>query len=226
MSEQSKFPRRPSTIFNDFKYPMPRSTKPVEGAKFPAIWMWEIGLNGKIFFKVRDGLEGSDDRNAKNKEVELTFSQRNSLLFTLQEAVSNPEFQSAQVQVKKRLYNPQTKRFNDDPSILATFTVIRTKSGEIKVHFARGSYELVFNMNDELLSMRTKNMEGSMEDNVGLASRAYTSSFIKFSEKFLDIEEWNRYSRETKNDTKSNSNNNTQNNSQSSTDFDDEDFDF
>ena len=198
MSEQTKFPRRPATIFNDFKFDMPRSTKPVDGAKFPATWTWEIGLSGKIFFKVNDGIYGEQDRNAKNKEVELDLFDRNQLLFVLEEAVRNQEFASTQVIVRDKLYNNQLGRYNEQPSVIATFTVARNKNGEIKVNFVRGSYELTFNMTSELLQMKTKDAEGNMGENLGLASRAYTYSFLKFSAKFLDIEEWSRYTRPEK----------------------------
>lgn len=198
MSDQPKFPRRPATIFNDFKYDMPRSTKPVEGAKFPATWNWEIGLSGKIMFKCNDGIYGKEDRNAKNKEVEMNLFDRNQLLFVLNSAVNDPEFSSTQVLIRDKLYNNQTGRFNDTPSVLATFTVVRTKNGEIKVNYARGSYEVTFNMNSEKLIMKTKDINGAVEENVGLASRAYTDSFVRFSRQFLNFEEWTRYSREDK----------------------------
>ena len=230
MSEPSKFPRRPATLFNDFKFAMPRSTKPVEGAKYPATWTWEIGLTGKIMFKVNDGIYGTEDRNAKNKEVELNAFDRNSLLFVLQEAVSDKDFASTQVFIRAKLYNNQTGRFNDTPSVMATFTIIRTKAGEIKVNYARGNYELTFNMADENLLMKTKDINGGVVENPGLASRAYTSSFIKFSSKFLDQEEWNRYSREDKKGkTGGGSGGGKQGASQQSStpsDFVDEDFDF
>lgn len=197
MSQQPQFPRRPATIFNDFKYDMPKSTKPVDGARFPATWTWEIGVNGKIHFKVNDGIYGQQDANAKNKEVELSWLQRGQLLFVLQEAVNNKDFETSQVVISKKLYNNSTKRFNDTPTVMATFTIIRTKTGEIRVNFARGTYELMFVFNDDKLIIRTKTADGTIE-NVGLASRAYTNSFIAFSTKFLDHEEWARYTREDK----------------------------
>lgn len=195
--QQQQFPRRPQTIFNDFKYDMPKSTKPVEGAKFPATWMWEIGNNGKIYFKVNDGIYGQNDQNAKNKEVELTFIQRNQLFFILEEAVRDKDFTSSQVIISKQQWNRAANRMNDEPSVQATFTIVRTKEGEIRINFARGTYELMFVMNDNKLIVRSKDVDG-VKENVGLASRAYVSAFVRFSQKFLDAEEWNRYTRETK----------------------------
>lgn len=237
---QQQFARRPATIFNDYKYDMPKSTKPVDGARFPATWTWEIGNNGKIYFKVNDGIFGQQDANAKNKEVELSWQQRNQLLLVLKEAIDNPNFETSQVIVSKKLWNKAQNKPNDTPSVMATFTIIRTKTGEIRVNFARGTYELMFVMNDEKLSIKTKGADGQVVDNVGLASRTYTMSFINFSSKFLDQEEWSRYSREEKNKGGNGGNNNNggggnkygNNNGggnggggNQTKDFDDEDFD-
>ena len=241
--EQSKFPRRPATIFNDFKFDMPKTTKPVEGAKFPATWTWEIGTTGKIMFKVNDGIFGRDDRNAKNKEIELSVFNRNQLLFVLEQAATDKEFKSTQVIVRDRIWNNQMNRMNDTPSVIATFTVARNKNGEIKVNYVRGSYEVTFNMTSSLMQMKSKNSEsGEVEENAGLASRAYTFTFVQFSRKFLDNEEWNRYSREPKkgngngggnrngggnnNWNNNNGGGNSSSNQPSQKDFEDEDFDF
>lgn len=198
MDQKSQFPRRPETIFNDYKYDMPKSTKPVDGAKYPATWNWEIGLNGKIHIKINDGIYGQQDQNAKNKEVELNFLQRNQLLYVLEQAASDKDFESSQVLIQKKLFNRQTNRMNDTPSLQATFTIIRTKSGEIRVNFARGTYELMFIMNDDNLIIRSKGVDGTVNENPGLASRAYVMAFCSFSRRFLDNEEWTRYARAPK----------------------------
>lgn len=199
MNEPQVFARRPATIFNDFKYPLPATLKPVDGARFPATWNWEIAAKGnKIFMKVNDGVYGKDDPNAKLKEVELNFYERNSLLYVLEEAINNPDFTSSQIDIKRKLWNRAANKPNDVPTIQATFTVIRGKTGEIRVHYKRSTYEVTFAMTSEFLACRTRNENGEWVDNPGLASRAYTRAFVEFSKKFLDPEEWNRYEREQK----------------------------
>ena len=47
--DMSNTPRRPQTMLNDFRYPMPKSDKPVDGNKYPARATWECGLNGNIY---------------------------------------------------------------------------------------------------------------------------------------------------------------------------------
>lgn len=195
-------PRRPATIFNDFKYPMPQTAKPVEGAQWPAVWNWEVSVDGsKIFFRVRDGIFGKDDPNAKLKEVEMNIFQRGALMFYLEEAITNPNFSSAQFQVKQKLYNQSSGGFNREPSVVATFTVIRRKAGDIRVHFRRSTYELTFLMSSELIHATVRNEAGEYVDDPGLASRAYTHAFIKATEK-LDEREINNYRRAEKNGDK------------------------
>lgn len=200
MSEQ--FLRRPETILNDFKYPMPTAIKPRDGQKYPSTWVWDIAAKGnKVFFKINDGVYGKDDPNKKLKEVELKAHHRNALLNVIDEAITNPNFGSSQYDVKDKLYNRQTGRFNDTLSVLATFTVIRGKRGEIRVHYKRSTYEETFALSTEYIAIRTRNEEGVFVPDPGLSSRAYARYFVDFSRKFLDIEEWNRYSRKPKDDS-------------------------
>lgn len=198
MSEQSQFPRRPATLFNDFKFDMPKSLKPVDGAKFPATWTWEISLSGTPSFKVNDGIYGKDDKNARNKEVPLSAIKRNELLYVLKESINNPLFTSAQVVILDTLWNNSTGKFNTELSTLATFTIKKTADGEILVHFVRGTYEVTFSFTDPKLQIKTKDANGNIAIDKGLASRAYVDSFVLFSSKFLDNEEWARYTREAK----------------------------
>lgn len=192
-------PRRPATLFNDFKYPMPQTAKPVEGAQWPAQWNWELSVDGsKIFFKIRDGIFGKDDPNAKLKEVELNIFERNALMFYLEEAISNPNFSSAQYPVRQKRYNQSNGGYDREPSTIATFTIIRRKAGDIRVHYRRSTYELTFLMSSDLIKATVRNDKGEYVDDPGLASRAYTRAFIKATEA-LNEREINNYRRKDKN---------------------------
>lgn len=191
-------PRRPATLFNDFKYPMPQTAKPVEGAQYPAVWNWELSVDGsKVFFKVRDGIYGKDDQNYKLKEVEMNIFERNGLLYLLEEAISNPDFSSSQYPVKQKVYNQSSGGYNREPSVVATFTVIRRKSGDIRVHYRRSTYELTFLMSTDLMRVSTRNENGEYNEDIGLSSRAYTRAFIAASIE-LNGKEVNNYQRKDK----------------------------
>lgn len=227
------FVRRPSTLFNDFRYPMPTSDKPVEGAKYPARWTWELGLSGgTIYFKVNDGVYGKDDRNAKSKEVEMSVFDRNSLFNLMEEACNNREFTKAQYTVKKTQFGTGG-RMNDHPSTLGTFTVIRTQDGRIMVGFTKGTYKVMFPFTSPYESViMVTNSDGEAVEDKGLMSRVYCKAFTKFSRKFLDQYEWENYkAREKKGDNNNgnrnnNGNNGAGNNRQSSPDVDFEDIEF
>lgn len=232
MNQQFQGPRRPQTIFNDYKYDMPKSTEPVSGQKFKARWTWELGNNGKVYFKIQDGAYGRDDPNAKNKEIELSFFERDALFAVLEEACANKDFKMQQVQIRDKLYNQQMRKWNEEASIEATFTVRKEENGEIRVAYARGTYKVNFVFNHEHLLVMTKDASGNAAASVEIASRIYTRSFISFSRKFLDLHEWDKYKRpESKNGNNNNNNNNkngnnnNNNNSNAMPDFDD-DIDF
>lgn len=230
MSSQ-QFATRPITIFRDFNSPMPKSTQPVEGAKGKATWEWQFGVdNNKIFFKVNDGLYGAADKNARNKEVELNFADRNDLLNLLLLAVEQPNFTQAQHIVKKKQWNNQIKRFNDEPTTLCTFTVRKNPKGLITVVYARGTYKVEFAMINPNSEILVKTESGEIERDLRLMSASYVRSFVNFSSKFLDPHEWDNYKAPEKKENQgrsNNYNNNQNNNSNSSSEFDfDEDIAF
>lgn len=191
-------PRRPATIFNDFRYPMPQTAKPVEGAQWPAQWSWELSVDGsKVFFKIRDGIFGKDDPNAKLKEIELNIFERNALLFYLEEAVSNPNFSSVQYPVRQKRYNQSSGGYDREPSTVAMFTIIRRKAGDIRVHYRRSTYEVTFLMSSDLIRASVRNESGEYIEDIGLSSRAYTRAFITAS-LGLNEKEINNYRRKEK----------------------------
>jgi hypothetical protein len=191
---QDQIQRRPQTMFNDFRYPMPTSDKPVEGAKYPARWTWECGLNGNIYFKVNDGVWGQQDKNAKSKEVELSVFDRGALFGLIEEAIRNPDFTKSQYLVKKTTFG-QGGRMNDHPSILATFTIIRDAEGCIKVGYTKGTYKVMFPFTSPYDSVILMAGPGGGEpvENRGLMSRVYAKAFIDFSRVKLDDYEFTNF---------------------------------
>lgn len=214
MSNQQQFARRPQTMFNDYRYPMPKSDKPVEGAKYQARWTWEFSATGSAtFFKVNDGIFGKDDRNAKSKEVELSVFDRNALFNLMEEACDNPSFTKAQYHVKKIMFGNQG-RLNDHPSTLGTFTVIRDSEGKIHVGYTKGTYKVMFPFTSPFESTIMVSTDGGEpREDRGLMSRVYCKAFIKFSRKFLDQYEWENYKPKEKKDNGGNGNGGNRGNS-------------
>lgn len=202
--DMNNTPRRPQTMFNDFRYPMPKSDAPVEGAKFPASWTWELGLNGNIYFKVNDGIWGRDDKNAKNKEVELSVFDRGALFNLMEEAINNTNFTKSQYVVRKVQFGGGG-RLNDHASTLATFTVIRDQEGRILVGYTKGTYKVMFPFTSPYESIIMVSSGGEAREDRGLMSRVYCKAFIDFSKKKLDEYEWNNFKpREKKGDNNNN----------------------
>ncbi|QBZ70593.1 hypothetical protein pETSU_012 [Edwardsiella phage pEt-SU] len=187
-----EFARRPQSIFNDYRYPMPTSDKPVEGAKYPARWTWELGLSGQIFFKVNDGVWGKDDRNAKSKEVELSNFDRNAILNLMQNAIDDVNFTKAQYVVKKITFG--NGKLNDFPSVMATFTIIRDSEGKIHVGYTKGTYKVMFPFTSPYEStILVAQNGGEPTEAKGLMSRVFCKAFIDYSRKFLDQYEYENY---------------------------------
>lgn len=185
--------RRPQTMLNDFRYPMPKSDKPVEGAKHPARWIWDCGLNGSIYFKINDGIWGRDDKNAKSKEVEMSVMDRGALFNLMEEAITNPNFTKSQYVVKKVQFGANG-RMNEHPSTLATFTVMRDGEGRILVGFTKGTYKVMFPFTSPYDSVILVASDGGEpREDRGLMSRVYCKAFIDFSRKFLDQYEWDNF---------------------------------
>ncbi|WNV45872.1 hypothetical protein [Aeromonas phage AerS_266] len=228
-----EFQRRPGSMLNDYRYPMPMSEQPVEGAKYPARWTYELGLDGKIYFKVNDGVYGKDDRNAKLKEVALSAMDRNSLFNLMREACDNKDFTKAQYHVKQVTFG-NGGRLNDHPSTLGIFTVVRNPEGKISVGYSKGTYKVMFHFNSPFESIILVQKDGEPQEDKGLMSRVYCKAFIEFSAKILDKYEIENYKPREKKDANNNGGGNNNNNGgnrsggsqppANSSDFDDVDF--
>lgn len=212
MSQQQAFQRRAQCIFNDYRYPMPKTREPVDGAKYPATWGFEQTLSGSIVFKANDGIYGQADKNSKLKEVEMGWADRNSLFNLMENAVNDPNFTKAQYHVKKRVFGAGG-RLNDQPSTLATFTVIRTPEGKIMVGYTKGTYKLMFDFNGPNDSIVMVQRDGQAVEDHGMMSRIYAKAFIDFCRKNLDEMEVKEYRpREKKDNGNGGGNGNSGNN--------------
>lgn len=199
MSQQQAFQRRTPILLSDYRYPSPMSREPVDGAKYPARWTWEQGLDGKIYFKVNDGVFGKDDRNAKMKEVEMSVYDRGALFELMKDACDNANFTKTQYHVKKVTFGAGG-RLNEHASTLGIFTVMRSQEGRISVGYTKGTYKVMFDFKSPFESMIMVAKDGEPREDAGLMSRVFCKSFINFCGPYLDKLEVEGYKpREAKN---------------------------
>ncbi|WZX10417.1 hypothetical protein ACP1_0128 [Aeromonas phage ACP1] len=199
MSQQQAFQRRTPILLSDYRYPSPMSREPVEGAKYPARWVWEQGLDGKIYFKVNDGVFGKDDRNAKMKEVEMSVYDRGALFELMKDACDNANFTKTQYHVKKVTFGAGG-RLNEHASTLGIFTVMRSQEGRISVGYTKGTYKVMFDFKSPFDSMIMVAKDGEPREDAGLMSRVFCKAFINFCGPYLDKLEVEGYKpREPKN---------------------------
>ena len=209
MSQQPQaFQRRPQLLSNDYRYPAPMSREPVEGAKYPARWTWEQGLDGKIYFKVNDGVFGKDDRNAKMKEVEMSVYDRGALFELMKDACDNANFTKTQYHVKKVTFGAGG-RLNEHASTLGIFTVMRSQEGRISVGYTKGTYKVMFDFKSPFESMIMVAKDGEPREDAGLMSRVFCKSFINFCGPYLDKLEVEGYKPRIKNESNNNSGGNS-----------------
>lgn len=180
-----QFKRRAPSILSDYRYPMPQSREPIEGAKYPARWTWEQGLDGKIYFKVNDGIFGKDDRNAKLKEVEMSAMDRGALFELMKNACDDANFTKTQYHVKKITFGAGG-RLNEHASTLGIFTVMRSQDGRISVGYTKGSYKVMFEFKSPFESVIMVTKDGEALADTGLMSRVFCKAFVNFCGPFLD----------------------------------------
>lgn len=226
-NQGAPFKRRPSIIFNDFYQQVPQTIEPINGGRFPATWLWEISADrDKVYSKVNDGNYGASDQNAKLKTVEMGWAERNSLFEILRQAALDKEFTTSQLCVYDKSFNG-----GDRLPLRATFTVMRGKTGEIRVHYRRSTFEATFVMASKRIIVNKKSENGAWAPDPGMSSSCYTLSLLKALTNFLNENEINNFKpKEPKsggNDT-GGGNNTTSNNStggdSTADDFGDLDF--
>ena len=203
-----QFKRRAPSILSDYRYPSPMSREPVDGAKYPARWTWEQGLDGKIYFKVNDGVFGKDDRNAKMKEVEMSVYDRGALFELMKDACDNANFTKTQYHVKKVTFGAGG-RLNEHASTLGIFTVMRSQEGRISVGYTKGTYKVMFDFKSPFESMIMVAKDGEPREDAGLMSRVFCKSFINFCGPYLDKLEVEGYKPRIKNESNNNSGGNS-----------------
>lgn len=203
-----QFKRRAPSILSDYRYPSPMSREPVDGAKYPARWTWEQGLDGKIYFKVNDGVFGKDDRNAKMKEVEMSVYDRGALFELMKDACDNANFTKTQYHVKKVTFGAGG-RLNEHASTLGIFTVMRSQEGRISVGYTKGTYKVMFDFKSPFESMIMVAKDGEPREDAGLMSRVFCKSFINFCGPYLDKLEVEGYKPRIKNEGNNNSGGNS-----------------
>ena len=208
MSQQQAFQRRTPILLSDYRYPSPMSREPVDGAKYPARWTWEQGLDGKIYFKVNDGVFGKDDRNAKMKEVEMSVYDRGALFELMKDACDNANFTKTQYHVKKVTFGAGG-RLNEHASTLGIFTVMRSQEGRISVGYTKGTYKVMFDFKSPFESMIMVAKDGEPREDAGLMSRVFCKSFINFCGPYLDKLEVEGYKPRIKNESNNNSGGNS-----------------
>lgn len=208
MSQQQVFQRRTPILLSDYRYPSPMSREPVDGAKYPARWTWEQGLDGKIYFKVNDGVFGKDDRNAKMKEVEMSVYDRGALFELMKDACDNANFTKTQYHVKKVTFGAGG-RLNEHASTLGIFTVMRSQEGRISVGYTKGTYKVMFDFKSPFESMIMVAKDGEPREDAGLMSRVFCKSFINFCGPYLDKLEVEGYKPRIKNESNNNSGGNS-----------------
>lgn len=185
-----KFTPRKKMFLNDWRQPHPSTEKPLEGAKFPAQFMWEITNAGKIVFKVNDGIfkEGGGGKN-NHKEVEMGAYDRGILFETIAEAANSPDFTSKQYTIRKHdfVFTGGQSRMSESPVTKGVFTIKRDENGVISLTYSRGDYKatcLFKGPNSNTITMRGP--DGTVVEDKGFMSRMAARRWVKFHEPILD----------------------------------------
>lgn len=196
MAENSFGNAREKTPLNDYRWQHPATQDPLPGAKYPATMQWELANNGKIIFKVNDGVFQQGDSNAyKRKQQEIEGAERNAIFELLLEAANCSDFTKAQYQIKRKQFVREggAGRMSDRPILQATFTVIREQDGTVKLGFTKGDFKALFvfeNIGDSELS---EFVDGGYRPAKGLMSRIHVRGYIRFIGNFLDSKEYSNY---------------------------------
>lgn len=189
------FTPRKKMYLNDWRMPHPASDAPMEGGKYPAQFMWELTNAGKVVLKISDGVY-KEGAKSPHKEVELDMYHRNILFEALLEATNNPEFGTKQLVVKKHQFvrTGGASRMSDAPITQITLTIIRDADGIITLGYSKGDYKVKTRFkgpNQSVILVR--NAGGETVEDLGVMSRMYVRSWIKFHQPVLDRMELEGY---------------------------------
>lgn len=187
-NDQPQFTPRKKLFLNDWRQPHPTSEAPLEGAKFPAQFLWELTNAGKVVFKINDGI-WKEGAKTTHKEVEMGAYQRGILFNSLLEAANNPEFTIKQYIIKKPGFvrTGGQSRMSDQPITHGTFTIKRDDRGVITLGYSKGDYKTTTSFrgpNNDVIMMR--NEAGELVEDIGFMSRMYLRSWVDFHKRVLD----------------------------------------
>lgn len=188
MQQQQNFQPRKKTILNDYRSPLPATLAPLEGARNPAQFMWEMKNNGKIVFKVNDGVYKQGAKST-HKEVEMDYQERGVVFAALREAATNRDFINKQLVLRKKdfVFTNGRGQMSENPIVKATFTIRRDKDNVIYWGYSKGDYkvEVVFKgPHDTVLYF--KDSEGNRKEDRGGLSSFNVVSYVNFHEPILN----------------------------------------
>lgn len=232
--QQQQFQPRKKTILNDYRMPLPASIAPLEGARNPAQFMWELKNNGKIVFKVNDGVYKQGAKNT-HKEVELDWSERGMVFEALRDAVKNKDFVNKQIPIRKKdfVFTGGRSQMSETPILKATFTIRRDEQGIIYWGYSKGDYKVEVSFrgpNDTSVFYKDEN--GNRREDHGALSRYNAAAYVRFHEPILNRMEEEHWTPPKPKPDAGNGNYNSNGGghtggggSKPSADFDDSDFD-
>lgn len=230
----SDFPKNESfkTILNDYRYPHPKTDKPLDGARYPATLQWKVKSSSTTLV-ISDGVY-VEGKGYLKKEVDLDPYQRNMVLGLLKDAALNKEFTNAQLTIAKKMFFKENgvNKLGDKPTTIATITILKDPEGIICLAFKRSDFKAMIKFrgpNDSQLARYDK-LTGEYKQADDFLSAKYTLAYVKFVSEYLTQMEIQQYKAPEKkggnnNGNKGNYSNNNNNASSSGGDFEDfEDF--
>lgn len=234
MAGNFKAQTREKNIFNDYRYPHPKTKGPVNGGKYPGQMTWFVTASGEIGLKCDDGVYDPNNKNAnKVKEVKLTATDRGQLFSAIRRAVDNKMFEKCQVQIRRHdfVFEGGRSKRTEKPIVICEFTVLRDKeTGLISLGYRKGDYRVKYDFTSSNNNIVKVFKDGQWEDDIGATSQLYTLGYLNWIEPSLNALENARHTppKSKENNSNSNSDQNYGNNSNSSSnDYDfDEDIDF
>lgn len=192
MAQQQNFQPRKKTILNDYRMPLPASASPMEGARNPAQFMWELKNNGKIVFKVNDGVYKQGAKNT-HKEVELDYHERGMIFEAIRDAINNKDFVNKQIPIRKKdfVFSNGRSQMSDQPILKATMTIRRDDQGIIHWGYSKGDYKVEVSFRGPFdTAVYYKDDQGNRREDFGALSRYSAAAYVRFHEPILNrIEE-------------------------------------
>lgn len=191
---QQQFTPRKKTILNDYRQPLPTSLEAMPGARNPVQFFWEVKNNGKIVFKVNDGVFVQGQKTT-HKEVELDYAERGLVFAALRDAATNPNFVSKSIPIRKKDFVFQNGRgqMSENPITKCTFIFSKDDKGRLVWAYTKGDYKpaVVFTGPNDCC-IYTKDAAGNKVEDYSALANYFTLNYVNFFEPILNrIEEEN-----------------------------------